>query len=366
MIFGFFKMDLQNFADEKTEKATPKRRKETREKGQVVRSGEVNSALLLMAVFGGLKLFFPHMIRYLMQAYNEFITMGNNVHSLYTQRGIQELWLSIIKVAIIILGPILGCSLIAGLVINYGQVGFLFTSKALSPRFNRINPVEGFKRIFSKRALYELLKSMLKFGAIGSIFYSEITSNLKGIITGLMHMDLIQGSALVGEMALSIAFKALLALMVLAVFDYIYQWWEHEKSIRMSKQEIKEEYKQTEGNPQIRSQIRAKQRQLGMRRMMQDLSKADVVITNPTHFAIALQYDPQEHDAPFVVAKGRDLLALRIKEIAKENQITIVENKPLAQALYRSVEVGQTIPQELFYAVAEVLAFVYNMKGRNY
>jgi flagellar biosynthetic protein FlhB len=260
------------------------------------------------------------------------------------------------------IAPFLITSLVAGLAINYGQVGFLFTTKTIEPKLSKINPLEGFKRIFSKRSLVDLVKAIIKLAIIGSIVYTEIKKNVGNI--GLWYTGNLFGTInLLGNSVFNLAIKIGIILLIFAILDYGYEWWRYELDLMMTKQEVKDEYKLMEGDPQVRSRIRAKQRELGMRRMMQEIPKADVVITNPTHYAVALSYNPDD-DAPVVVAKGQGYLALKIKEVAQRNGIVITENKPLAKALFTSTDVGQMIPSELFHAVAEVLAYVYNLKGK--
>ncbi|HWI54176.1 MAG TPA: EscU/YscU/HrcU family type III secretion system export apparatus switch protein, partial [Desulfobacteria bacterium] len=220
----------------------------------------------------------------------------------------------------------------------------------------------GLKQMFSSQALAELVKSFLKVFIVGYVAYAEYVKQFSGF-TGLTDMNLRTSSAYIGQTTMNIAYKIILWLAVLAVADYIFQRWRHESQLKMSKQEVKDEYKQQEGDPQLKSKIKQKQRQMAMSRMMQSLPKADVVITNPTHFAVALQYN-NSMGAPVVIAKGQDRVALRIKEIAKEHGIVTVENKPLAQALFHGTEIGDAIPTELYQAVAEVLAFVYKLKGK--
>jgi flagellar biosynthetic protein FlhB len=283
---------------------------------------------------------------------------------LYSYAGLMGMIKEVMVEIAQILLPVSGLIMIAGLAINYWQVGFLFTTKPIIPRLSRINPIEGLKRVFSKRALVELLKSLLKLAIIIFISYHDFMSNM-GVMVQFAQWNVNKSFLKVADMAFGIGIKIALVLLILAVFDYFYQWWEYEKSLRMTKQELKDEYKEVEGHPLIRSKIREKQRQIGMRRMMQEIPRADVVITNPVHFAVALCYEPKENDAPVVVAKGQDYLALKIKEVAREHGVFIVENKPLAQMLYKSTDIGQAIPPELFHAVAEVLAFVYSAKGKH-
>nr|WP_243641220.1 flagellar biosynthesis protein FlhB [Xylanivirga thermophila] len=364
MIYTSAHMDIQLFADEKTEKATPKRRQDARKKGQVVRSMELNSAATILAMFAALKALAPYMVDKLEKVYNKFLYIEEPIDSFFTPKGLYEVFLSTMIYVVTIILPILGVALIVGIVINYAQVGVVFTENPLKPDFSRINPIQGFKRIFSKRSLMELLKSIIKLALIGSISYKEISSKWS-YINEIPKTDIFSGAKAIGDLGIDIGLKCGAALAGLAIFDYFFQWREYEKSIMMTKQEIKEEYKQTEGDPLVKSKIKEKQRQISMRRMMQDMLDADVIITNPTHYAVAIKYDPKAGDAPIVLAKGQDYVALKIKDVARENDITIVENKPLAQALYKSTDIGQSIPPELFRAVAEVLAFVYNLKGKN-
>lgn len=354
-------MDLQLFAEEKTEKATPKRRRDAREKGQVLKSMEINSVLVLLAVFGAIDFMFSDLLEACENVYKAFLKFDLPLDFLFTYNELRNLWIQITLMFFKLIGPVLAISMIAGLVANYGQVGFLITNETLIPKLSRLNPIEGFKRIFSKRAIFELFKSLTKIGIVAWVVWSELSTSIFQIHT-LFNHDIKKAVQLIADKSFTIVYKAGLALVILAILDYFYQWWEYEKSLRMSKQEIKEEYKQMEGDPQIRSKIRERQRQLGMRRMIQEIPHADVVITNPTHYAVALRYRQDEDDAPVVIAKGKDYLALKIKEVAKEHDVVTVENKPLAQALYNTTEIGSTIPPELFHAVAEVLAFVYNLK----
>ena len=293
MINTKIKMDLQLFAEEKTEKATPKRRRDAREKGQVLKSMEVNSALVLLAVFGAIDFMFPDLIEGCQNIYKTFLEFDLPLDFLFTYSELRKLAIEIILIFFKLTAPVLAISMIVGLVANYGQVGFLFTNETLIPKLNRLNPIEGFKRIFSKRAIFELLKSAAKISIIAWVVWSELRTSIFQIST-LFNYDIRKAIQLIADKSFSIVYKAGLALIVLAIIDYFYQWWEYEKSLRMSKQEIKEEYKQMEGDPQIRSKIREKQRQLGMRRMIQDIPSADVVITNPTHYAVALRYRQEE------------------------------------------------------------------------
>jgi flagellar biosynthetic protein FlhB len=248
---------------------------------------------------------------------------------------------------------------------NYLQIGLLFTGDPLLMKFSKLNPLEGAKKIFGLRAIVEFLKSMLKIIVVGVVVYITLSGQISQIMK-LSHLSLENTLSYVASITVQLGLTIGLILVVIAIFDYAYQKYEHEKSLKMSKQDIKDEYKKSEGDPLIKGKIKERQRKLAMQRMMQDIPNADVVITNPTHFAIALKYNASAMEAPKVIAKGKDYVALKIKEIAKENGIVMMENKPLARALYNQVEVGASIPADLFQAVAEVLAYVYKIKGRSH
>ncbi len=364
IILQNFYINLQLFSEEKTEKATPKRKQESREKGQVAKSRELISAILLLLMFWGIKVFIPYIMNELILMSKRMLSLSNiQGDNLYTIKSLMNLFVYCAIVFLKICAPLLLIGLAASLISNYLQVGFLFTLKPLMPKLNKLNPLEGAKRIFSKHALVEFFKSNIKIFIIGYLVYSYLRKNYYSI-PDLISMSVENTAAFIGNAIVNIGFRAGFAFLILSIFDYAFQIWDFAKNQKMSKQEIKEEYKQTEGNPQIKSKIKEKQRQLSLRRMMAEVPKADVIITNPTHYAVAIKYDTLVSEAPLVLAKGKDLIAQKIKESAKENKVIIVENKPLAQALYKSVEIGQSIPIELYKAVAEVLAFVYSMKSR--
>jgi len=355
-------LNLQFFAGEKTEEATPRRRQEARKKGQVAKSPEVNSAIILLLGFFALKLFFPYMFGEIQDFTRSFLEQVHSVEE-FNVDYLMTLFLTIVIFTGRLLLPLLLTVMVSGVVANYLQVGFMFTTEPLIPKLERLNPIEGLKRIFSKRALAELVKSLIKVGAVGYIVYKAINQDFE-IFPKMLDMDIQASLVFIGRLVIKIALQVGVLLLVLAVADYAFQRWEFNRSMRMSKQEVKEEFKQTEGNPQIKGKIKEKQRQLALRRMMQEVPKADVVITNPTHYAVALKYDGNSMTAPVVVAKGQDLVAQKIKEKAKEHSVAVVENKPLARALYKACDIGEAIPPDLFQAVAEVLAFVYKLKGR--
>jgi flagellar biosynthetic protein FlhB len=254
--------------------------------------------------------------------------------------------------------------LIAGLAGNILQIGFEIHVEPLAPKLSKLNPLTGLKRILSLRGLVELGKSLAKIVFIAAIAWGVVSGYLTEFPT-LVRRDIGGIWEFTHTAAFRIILYVCLAMVVLAVLDYAYQRWQHEQSLKMTKQEVKDERKQTEGDPQIKARIRSLQRQAAYHRMMAEVPKADVVITNPTHLAVALRFDPTEMAAPRVVAKGADHIAERIRDIARSHDVPLVENKPLAQALFKLAEPGDTIPVELYRAVAEVLAYVYRLKGKH-
>ncbi|MGY0691574.1 flagellar biosynthesis protein FlhB [Virgibacillus sp. FSP13] len=355
------KLDLQFFAGEKTEKATPKKREDSRKKGQVAKSQDINTAFLLLFCFLILFVFGSFMkdslVSLYQHAFTEYIQWDvteNTVHQVFTE--------STIEVAKM-LAPIMLIAIIAGLAANFTQIGFLFTTEPLKFDLKKIDPIKGAKKVFSARALVELVKSLLKITFIGVITFSIIWI-YKDEMMMLSFKNIDSALAFFGKVTIIMGIVAAIALLFLAVFDYTYQRYDFEKNIKMSKQDIKDEHKNMEGDPLIKSKIKEKQRQMATRRMMSEVPTADVVITNPTHFAIAIKYDEETASAPYVVAKGVDHTAFRIKEIAKANDVITVENRPLARALYDAIEIGDVIPEEFYQAVAEILAYVYRMENK--
>lgn len=362
---GLASINLQLFADDsgKTEKATPKKRQDLRKKGQVMQSREVTSNLILLVTFATFKLVGNYLYKELTAVFNFF--MGESpAYNLTDPSEIMRVLSFAAVETVKMVAPFLAIALLVGILGSYVQIGFLFTLEPIKPKFSNINPLKGLKRIFSVRSLFELIKSIVKVVIVAWVAWSSIKGEFVNL-TKLMALNVGQLTLYILDTAVSIGIKICFALLGVSAVDYFFQWRRYEKDIRMTKQEVKEEYKQLEGNPEIRSRIKQKQREISMRRMLSEIPKADVVITNPTHFAVAIKYEPQKKPAPYVVAKGADYMAQRIKEIARENKVEIVENKPLAQALYHSVDIGEVIPPELYKAVAEVLAFVYNLQGRN-
>ena len=346
---------------ERTEKATDKRRSEARRKGNVAKSGEISSVAVLLAALSVLYVLSTYLVQQLssvmVQSLLKIGTLSLNFENTRNLQG-EILW-TLFRV----LSPILIATLAIAVLSSYVQVGNLFTLEGIQPKFSRLNPIAGFSRLISKRSAVELLKALFKLLIIGWVGYSTIQKELPEILT-LTDQEVNGIFRYVGLISSRIFFKTLMVMIGLSALDYLFQRWNYEKSLRMTKKEVKEEFKQTEGDPQIKSRIRSVQRELARRRMMAEVPKADVIITNPTHLAVALHYKKEEMIAPRVLAKGAGWIAEKIKEIAQAHQIPIVENKPLAQVLYKMVDLGQTIPSTLYQMVADLLAHVYRMKNR--
>jgi flagellar biosynthetic protein FlhB len=356
-----FHIDLQFFSGEKTEKATPRKRQKAREEGQVAKSQEVSAALILLAIF--LVLLFmgkdigERLYQFFKSFYNSYLLMN------LTQETTAKLMQEITYQAVMIVWPIFLITVFIGFFSNYIQFGLLFTTKPLACKLDKLDPIKGAKRIFSMQAVVNLIKSLLKVTFIGTAVWLVLW-NGKDSLLALATKSVGDMLSVVGKLTLQMGFTVAVLLIIIAILDYMYQRFQHEKQLRMSKQDIKDEYKMMEGDPQIKGKIKQKQREMAMRRMMQEVPNADVVITNPTHFAVAIKYDGTTMQAPTVIAKGQDFVALKIKEIAGQNEIVTVENKPLARMLFAQVEIGQQIPEDLFQAVAEILAYVYKLKGK--
>jgi flagellar biosynthetic protein FlhB len=350
---------------EKTEKATPKKRRDARKKGQVLKSSEVNTAVLTTSMFLIIFAMGGWMMNELSSLMKHFLSQTGIVLGNPPQEDIAASFTIAISQFLFIMLPLLIVALVMGIAVNVAQFGFLLSGEAVKPKLSKINPIQGFKRIFSMRSVVELLKSLLKIGVMTTIIYHEFDKNTDKF-PGMMALTLGQSASLIFDMAMSIAIKAMAVLIVIGLADYLYQWWEYERNLKMSKEEVKQEIKQMEGDPLIRSKRKEKQRQMSMMRMMRAIPQADVVITNPTHYAVAIRYNESESDAPIVLAKGKDNIALKIRQIAEESRVELVENKPVAQALYMACEVNQRIPYDMFAAVAEILSYVYKKRHTNY
>ena len=353
--------DLQRFAEgeDKTEEPTEKRRQDAKKKGQVARSQELNAAFVLLMGFFCLRILWEYIYTNISE-YTVYIY--THLAQSTSIENIRELFIGIMLLLAKTSFPVMAAILIIGLGVNIFQVGFTFSTEKIEPKLDKLNPINGFGRIFSKRSIVELIKSIFKIIIIGSFIYMYLKDQIP-FMPYLIYFDLGRSLEEIASIIFTMVFKVIAIIIIMGVLDYAYQRWQTTQDLKMSKQEVKDEHKQIEGDPQIKGKIRRKQREMAMMRMMQEVPKADVIITNPTHLAVALMYK-QGMVAPLVVAKGQDIVAERIKQIAKEYKVTIVENKPLARALYAATDVGDTVPNELYQAVAEVLAYVYRLKNR--
>ncbi len=350
-------------AGEKTEKATPKRKQDERKKGNVFMSKELVSIATLIAVFSALRFLLPSSIIRLEAFIAKYISLGSTTETL-SMENLAPIYIDSILVYVWVAIPVLLISILAVVIATMAQTKMMFSPKAFEFKASRINPIEGFKRMFSLRSIVELLKAAIKIILLIYIIYlvlSDVILNLPN----LMNMQPVQALAVTGSTIYDIVLYSGIVFLFLGIADYIYQWWQYEKNLRMSKQEIKDEYKQMEGNPQVKSQIRSLQQQMARRRMMQKVPQADVVIRNPTHYAVAIKYDNKKNNAPMVIAKGADELALRIIQVAEQNDVYVTENRPLARALFETVELDREIPSEFYQPVAEILAFIYKLKKGN-
>jgi flagellar biosynthetic protein FlhB len=350
----------ESFQD-KTEPATPKKKEDARKKGQVAKSKELSSIAVLLAgvlylYFGakGLTFTLAAFIQEMFSYIPNLRTSDHKMLSLFLQSG--ERFLSMILPIMIVLS-------VVALLTNYLQTGIVWSVDPLTPKASKINPFSGLKKMISKRSFVELAKSIFKILIVGWAAFSTLKNEAIHIMP-LMHQEEIEIISLLAQVSFKVAIKCCWVIAILAILDFLYQRWEFTENLKMTKQEVKDENKQTEGDPLVKSRIRNIQREMARRRMMEEVPKADVVITNPTHLAVAIRYDPKaKMSAPIIVAKGANKLAQRIREIAEENHIPLVENKPLAQNLYK-LDLGEEVPPQFYQAVAEILAYVYGLKGR--
>jgi len=349
----------QDSDQERTEEATSKRRDDFREKGQVAQSKEVATAalmtmsLLLWVFYAG------HFWHDLTQVFDDSL---RHLHQLPVNPvSIMILGQETTLIMARLLWPVFLLTMLVGFFASFLQVGPLFTTKPFMPDFSKFNPIKGVGRMFSKRSAVEMVKSLAKVGLVGAVAYNTLSNEFASALT-LLSLDLSQTIIFLGNTAYLIVAKTCGILIVLGLIDYLFTRYEMEEKMKMTKQEVKEEFKESEGDPQLKARVRSMQQQMARGRMMSEVPKADVIITNPTHLSIAISYVRDEMDAPRIVAKGADHLAFRIREIAREHKIPVVENKPVARALYNR-EVGEVIPEEMFKAVAEILAYVYGLKN---
>ncbi len=359
------KYNLQFFAKdeggEKTEEPTAKKLSDARNEGQAPRSQDLNTASMLLVLILGIKIFGGFIYdrvfetyHYVMTNMSDYATNEFNLgraENLF-QMGLREVLFTILPISLI--------GVLVAFVVGVKQVKWKITTKPLKPKPSKLNPIKGMKRIFSKDKLVELLKALVKLGVLFWVVFSYMQDEW-GMITNIYQLEPVPAVHLIIDTVLDIALRIAIVFLLIAFADWMYQKRKFRKDMKMTKQEVKDEYKNSEGNPEIKGAIRRKMQEASRRRMMQELPEADVVITNPTHLAVALKYDKESAEAPIVIAKGADFLAQKIKEIARENRVQIVENKPLARMLYHNVDIGAEIPPELYQMVAEILAYVYSL-----
>ncbi|MBQ3654853.1 MAG: flagellar biosynthesis protein FlhB [Synergistaceae bacterium] len=358
---GAMKFDLQFFGEERTEEATPHKRDKVRKEGRVCMSKDLNAAVGIITALLGLAMLgaltwrtLTGLIQFMIRAMGDRTVLQEGWFAFISWEAVKRYFAAWL--------PLGGLVVLFSTAAVIAQVGFAMTGEPFGPKFDRLNPFTGMKKIISLRSCVELLKGLLKASIFAVMIYTAIRNYLP-LSSKTMQMPLKVGAWEFWDMLWALAMRLALMLLVMAFADYAYQKWDFENSIKMSKKEVKDEYKQMEGDPQIKQKIRQKQREMAKQRMMADVPKSDVVITNPTHIAVALQYDRAVMGAPQVIAKGSDYTAKRIRDIAEANLIPVVENKPLAWALYENVEIGEEIPEDMYKAVAEVLAFVYKLKA---
>lgn len=348
--------------DEKTEEASQKRREDFRKEGQVAQSKEVQTAVLLTSMLllwlFYLPFFWPRLQALLAHLW---ATAGSRS---VTPASIIDLALAVMGDVTLLLAPLLLLVMVAGALSSIMQIGFLLTGKPLQPDFSKLDPIKGAAKFVSKRSLVEVVKSLAKVMLVGVVAFKTVSHEFEHSLL-LIDMPPLLTMQFLGRVAGLVLFKSCGVIAILALFDYLFVRWELEQKMKMTKKEQKEEFKETEGDPHVKSRIRSLQQAMARRRMMAEVPKADVVITNPTHLSVALKYDRDKMVAPQVVAKGADHLAMKIREIAAEHSIVMVENVPLARALY-PLNLGATVPEELFTAVAEILAHVYSIKGTSF
>ena len=346
---------------ERTEAPSGKRREEARQKGQVVSSREVTSMAILLGGAWGLSQLGTQMV---INAQEVMVrTWSSFPSSTMTPEGLYQVLLMSLKDSFIILGPIVVLLVAIAVFSTILQHGWLWTTGPLAPNWSRLDPLAGFGRLFSMKSAAELFKTLFKFLAVGYLVYISVRDEIPTLLTAIQNQP-VQMLPLAGEMIFQLVLSAGLVVAIIGVADYGYNWWEHEKGLKMSRKEVKDEAKQAEGDPMVKARIRTAQRQMARKRMMAEVPKAEVIITNPTHLAIALMYKPETMEAPTVVAKGAGFIAQTIREIAKAHDIPIIENKPLARDLFGAVKVGEQVPYTFYRAVAEILAYVFRLRGR--
>jgi flagellar biosynthetic protein FlhB len=351
----------EDVGGDKSLPASPLKRQRARDDGNVARSQDLSSAAALTVALLTLVLVGPYTLSVMIEAAQYYL--GNASQIMEQPVPLRAMGLRVFYYVGLCMAPFLAAMIAAGLSLNLIQVGFLFTTKPLQPKFERLNPITGLQKFVSARSLVELIKSLTKLVLITAIIWFTLRSRWQELIL-LMNLTPLGLLGAVGGLVAAVWWRIAVAMIILGIADYGYQWWQHGRDLRMTVREAREEVKELEGDPAIKRRVRQLQRQIAMQRMMAEVPKADVIVTNPTEYAVALRYELSEMRAPVVVAKGARLTAQRIRDLAAEHDVPIVQKPELARALFRSVEIGQTIPEDLFHTVAEVLAFVYQIDRR--
>lgn len=348
--------------ENKTEKASPKKRRDERKKGNVFQSKDVVTVGVIAISFLILNFWSSYIYKYTSNVLYKYISLTKNtyvINDYLITQTFKDIALTVLASA----GLLMVSVIVASIVLTGSQTKFLISRENIKFKFSKLNPLSGIKRMFSIRAIVEVIKNLIKISILAYVIYSSIINNLLQV-PKLVSVNLVSGINFISTSVMSIVKSVVIAFVTISAFDFLYSWWEYEKNIKMTKQEVKEEYKQLEGDPKIRGKIKEKQRAFSMTRMMQQVPKADVIIRNPTHYAVAISYDIEKDNAPIVLAKGKDNMATRIIEKAEEYEINIIENIPLARALYAKSELNQEIPIEYYEDVAEILAWVYRLKKK--
>ena len=365
----YLRYDLQLFAKEgsggeKTEEPTAKKLKDARNKGQVAKSQDLTGAVSLLLFFAILKIYVGSLGNSFMETIHEnYRHIPDYTNDEFTVPLVCSMLGGQIGQILLLVAPFFIVSVLTSIIVTLRQVKFKISTEPLRLKFSKFNPVSGMKKLFSKEKLIQLGLSIAKLTVMIYIVYSFLKDKWT-LVFDMYEYTLTNAIALIGDIIVNVGLRISVCFVIIGIVDWMYQKWKFHQDMKMTKQEVKDEYKQSEGDPKVKSQQRQRMMQASRRRMMQELPQADVVITNPTHLAVAIKYDKEKYDAPIVLAKGADYLAQKIKDAAREHDIEIVENKPLARMLYHNVEIGQQIPPELYQMVAEVLAYVYGLKGK--
>ena len=345
---------------EKTEQPTSKRRKDARKEGNVFQSRDAVTVVMLFGVFCMVRFCIPFLYETIRDCMVYFFSMTGAEEPLNTS---PHIYIYMTVAALKCTMPILLASMVLGILAHGVQTRFNISFQSIRPKFSKMNPINGIKRMFGVKKLVDLAKNLIKIALLLALLYNLLLTDLVEV-SQMLDMQVILSAAEMLRLVFELVMKVCIAFTVVAFFDYLYQRWDYENNLKMTKQEVKEEYKMTEGNPEIKGRIRRLQRQMAMSRMMQKVPEADVIVRNPTHFAVALKYDPEKNGAPVVLAKGQDELALRIIRVGEEHGVFVIENRPLARALYASCELDREIPAEFYGAVAEILVYIYRAGHR--